>query len=145
MLLISCGFVDINFDDIWYFLLGGVIGDVLISLVLLILNIFGIMFVLFFLWGVGIILLIGIFWLWIVEWIGECSIVVFVGLFNCLCGEKVECVKLVLVKFELLVEELELIFFVLMDIEIDELVLSLCCFNIYMLEECDVFDIYFEF
>lgn len=39
LILTSCGLADINFDDIWYFSSGGVIGDVLTSLSLPTLNI----------------------------------------------------------------------------------------------------------
>ncbi|EHE0024698.1 DNA translocase FtsK [Vibrio cholerae] len=144
VLLTSCGLADINFDDIWYFSSGGVIGDVLTSLALPTLNILGTTLVLLFLWGAGITLLTGISWLRIVEWIGERSIAAFVGLFNRLRGEKAERVKPALVKPELPVEELEPTFSGPMDTEVDEPAPSLRRFNIHMPEERDVPDIHFE-
>lgn len=51
LILTSCGLADINFDDIWYFSSGGVVGDVLTSLALPTLNILGSTLVLLFLWG----------------------------------------------------------------------------------------------
>lgn len=74
LILTSCGLADINFDDIWYFSSGGVIGDVLTSLALPTLNLLGTTLVLLFLWGAGFTLLTGISWLTIVEWLGEHAI-----------------------------------------------------------------------
>ncbi len=51
LILTSCGLADINFDDIWYFSSGGVIGDVLTNLALPVLNLLGTTLVLLFLWG----------------------------------------------------------------------------------------------
>ncbi len=50
LILTSCGLADINFDDIWYFSSGGVIGDVLTSLALPTLNVLGTTLVLLFMW-----------------------------------------------------------------------------------------------
>lgn len=58
VLLTSCGLADINFDDIWYFSSGGVIGDVLTSLALPTLNILGTTLVLLFCGG----------WHYLVDW-----------------------------------------------------------------------------
>ncbi|KEY91562.1 DNA translocase [Candidatus Photodesmus blepharus] len=69
--LTSCGLADINFDDIWYFSSGGVIGDVLTNLSLPTLNILGTILVFLFLWGAGFTLLTGISWLTVVECLGE--------------------------------------------------------------------------
>ncbi|MDN3610364.1 DNA translocase FtsK 4TM domain-containing protein [Vibrio ostreicida] len=71
LILTSCGLADINFDDLWYFSSGGVIGDVLTSLALPTLNVLGTILVFLFLWGAGFTLLTGISWLTIVDWIGE--------------------------------------------------------------------------
>ncbi|EDP58924.1 DNA translocase FtsK [Vibrio sp. AND4] len=71
LILTSCGLADINFDDIWYFSSGGVVGDVLTSLALPTLNLLGTTLVLLFLWGAGFTLFTGISWLKIVEWLGE--------------------------------------------------------------------------
>lgn len=71
LILTSCGLADINFDDIWYFSSGGVVGDVLTSLSLPTLNVLGTTLVLLFLWGAGFTLFTGISWLKIVEWLGE--------------------------------------------------------------------------
>lgn len=93
LLLTSCGLADINFDDIWYFSSGGVIGDVLTSLALPTLNVLGTTLVLLFLWGAGFTLLTGVSWLRIVEWIGQGSISLFSGLVNRLRGEKEETLE----------------------------------------------------
>ncbi|MCX2759198.1 DNA translocase FtsK 4TM domain-containing protein [Vibrio sp. Sgm 22] len=82
LILTSCGLADINFDDIWYFSSGGVVGDVLTSLALPTLNVLGSTLVLLFLWGAGFTLLTGISWLSIVEWLGECAIKFFISAVN---------------------------------------------------------------
>ncbi|ELO1812284.1 DNA translocase FtsK 4TM domain-containing protein [Vibrio fluvialis] len=92
LLLTSCGLADINFDDIWYFSSGGVVGDVLTSLALPTLNVLGTTLALLFLWGAGFTLLTGISWLNIVERLGESSIRGFHWLINRLRGEKEEIV-----------------------------------------------------
>ncbi|ENM5901222.1 DNA translocase FtsK 4TM domain-containing protein [Vibrio mimicus] len=137
VLLTSCGLADINFDDIWYFSSGGVIGDVLTSLALPTLNLLGTTLVLLFLWGAGFTLLTGISWLRIVEWIGDRSIAAFVGLFNRLRGEKAERVTPALVKPELPEEDLEPTFSLTTEpeVEVEEPSLSPRRFNIHMPEE----------
>ncbi|MGF1843238.1 DNA translocase FtsK 4TM domain-containing protein [Vibrio clamense] len=74
LILTSCGLADTNFDDIWYFSSGGVVGDVLTNLSLPVLNILGTTLVLLFLWGAGFTLLTGISWLSIVEGLGNGAI-----------------------------------------------------------------------
>ncbi|MGL4381058.1 MAG: DNA translocase FtsK 4TM domain-containing protein [Vibrio sp.] len=101
LLLTSCGLADINFDDIWYFSSGGVIGDVLTSLALPTLNLLGTTLVLLFSWGAGFTLLTGISWLRIVEWIGERSISAFIRVLSRLRGEKSERLIPELIKPEL--------------------------------------------
>lgn len=101
LILTSCGLADINFDDIWYFSSGGVIGDVLTSLALPTLNLLGSTLVLLFLWGAGFTLLTGISWLSIVEWLGTMSISLGVALINQLRGEKDEDIAPVLSPMEL--------------------------------------------
>ncbi|HGH6014260.1 TPA: DNA translocase FtsK 4TM domain-containing protein [Vibrio mimicus] len=137
VLLTSCGLADINFDDIWYFSSGGVIGDVLTSLALPTLNLLGTTLVLLFLWGAGFTLLTGISWLRIVEWIGDRSIAAFVGLFNRLRGEKAERVTPALVKPELPEEDLEPTFSLTTEsgVEVEEPLLNTRRFNIHMPEE----------
>ncbi|TXZ76809.1 DNA translocase FtsK [Vibrio mimicus] len=137
VLLTSCGLADINFDDIWYFSSGGVIGDVLTSLALPTLNLLGTTLVLLFLWGAGFTLLTGISWLRIVEWIGDRSIAAFVGLFNRLRGEKAERVTPALVKPELPEEDLEPTFSLTTEpeVEVEEPSLNTRRFNIHMPEE----------
>ncbi|ENM5893297.1 DNA translocase FtsK 4TM domain-containing protein [Vibrio mimicus] len=137
VLLTSCGLTDINFDDIWYFSSGGVIGDVLTSLALPTLNLLGTTLVLLFLWGAGFTLLTGISWLRIVEWIGDRSIAAFVGLFNRLRGEKAERVTPALVKPELPEEDLEPTFSLTTEpeVEVEEPSLNTRRFNIHMPEE----------
>ncbi|MCG3728030.1 DNA translocase FtsK [Vibrio cincinnatiensis] len=92
LILTSCGLADINFDDIWYFSSGGVIGDVLTSLALPTLNLLGTTLVLLFLWGAGFTLLTGISWLTIVEWLGEGGISAFQWLVNRFRGDAPELV-----------------------------------------------------
>lgn len=93
LLLTSCGLADINFDDIWYFSSGGVVGDVLTSLALPTLNVLGTTLVLLFLWGAGFTLLTGISWLSIVERLGDASIAAFHWLLNRIRGQKDELVE----------------------------------------------------
>ncbi|WP_159651881.1 DNA translocase FtsK 4TM domain-containing protein [Vibrio atypicus] len=93
LILTSCGLADINFDDIWYFSSGGVIGDVLSSLALPTLNVLGTTLVLLFLWGAGLTLLTGISWLTIVDWLGESAISGVTRLVNRLRGEREEVLE----------------------------------------------------
>ncbi|MDN3663694.1 DNA translocase FtsK [Vibrio agarivorans] len=88
LILTSCGLADINFDDIWYFSSGGVIGDVLTSLSLPMLNVLGTTLVLLFLWGAGFTLLTGLSWLTIVEWLGERAILACQAMLSKVRGEK---------------------------------------------------------
>lgn len=93
LILTSCGLADINFDDIWYFSSGGVVGDVLTSLALPTLNILGSTLVLLFLWGAGFTLLTGISWLRIVEWLGEGAIKLFTSAVNKARGQDQELLE----------------------------------------------------
>ncbi|WP_038172762.1 DNA translocase FtsK [Vibrio pacinii] len=93
LILTSCGLADINFDDIWYFSSGGVIGDVLTSLALPTLNLLGTTLVLLFLWGAGFTLLTGISWLSIVEWLGEKTIALLTALVNKVRGHDDEVIE----------------------------------------------------
>ncbi|MFZ3408893.1 DNA translocase FtsK 4TM domain-containing protein [Vibrio chagasii] len=93
LILTSCGLADINFDDIWYFSSGGVVGDVLTSLALPTLNILGSTLVLLFLWGAGFTLLTGISWLRIVEWLGEGAIKLFTSTVNKARGQDQELLE----------------------------------------------------
>ncbi|KOO03685.1 DNA translocase FtsK [Vibrio nereis] len=93
LILTSCGLADINFDDIWYFSSGGVIGDVLTTLALPTLNVLGTTLVLLFLWGAGFTLLTGISWLTIVDWLGSTAISLFTGLVNKIRGEHEEVLE----------------------------------------------------
>lgn len=93
LLLTSCGLADINFDDIWYFSSGGVVGDVLTSLALPTLNVLGTTLALLFFWGAGFTLLTGISWLSIVERLGDSSIAGLHWVLNRMRGEKDEIVE----------------------------------------------------
>lgn len=93
LILTSCGLADINFDDIWYFSSGGVVGDVLTSLALPTLNVLGSTLVLLFLWGAGFTLLTGISWLSIVEWLGERAIKLFTSVVNKARGQDQELLE----------------------------------------------------
>ncbi|WP_260259260.1 DNA translocase FtsK [Vibrio intestinalis] len=93
LILTSCALADINFDDIWYFSSGGVIGDVLTSLALPTLNVLGTTLVLLFLWGAGLTLLTGVSWLTIVDWLGATAIKAVTALFNRIRGEQDEMLE----------------------------------------------------
>lgn len=90
LLLTSCGLADINFDDLWYFSSGGVVGDVLSSLALPTFNILGSTLIFLFLWGAGVTLLTGISWLSIVEFLGDSVINTAQFIANKLRGEASE-------------------------------------------------------
>ncbi len=93
LILTSCGLADINFDDIWYFSSGGVIGDVLSGKAIPYLNLLGTTLVLLFLWGAGFTLLTGISWLSIVEWLGGLAIGAFMALLNLIRGDAREDIE----------------------------------------------------
>ena len=93
LILTSCGLADINFDDIWYFSSGGVIGDVLTSLALPTLNVLGTTLVLLFMWGAGFTLLTGISWLEIVDGLGHFSLRVATSLLNKIRGRRDETIE----------------------------------------------------
>ncbi|EGX7687106.1 DNA translocase FtsK [Vibrio parahaemolyticus] len=93
LIMTSCGLADINFDDIWYFSSGGVVGDVLSSLALPTLNVLGTTLVLLFLWGAGFTLFTGISWLKIVEWLGDRSLAVLAAIANKFRGSEQETLK----------------------------------------------------
>ncbi|WCE31225.1 DNA translocase FtsK [Vibrio sp. SCSIO 43137] len=90
VILTSCGLADINFDDIWYFSSGGVIGDVLTSLALPSLNVLGSTLVFLFLWCAGLTLLTGISWLSVVEWLGNGALSLAAWLVNAVRGTPAE-------------------------------------------------------
>ncbi|HIF5858003.1 TPA: DNA translocase FtsK 4TM domain-containing protein [Vibrio parahaemolyticus] len=93
LIMTSCGIADINFDDIWYFSSGGVVGDVLSSLALPTLNVLGTTLVLLFLWGAGFTLFTGISWLNIVEWLGDRSLAVLAAIANKFRGSEQETLE----------------------------------------------------
>lgn len=74
LFLTSCGLADLNFDDIWYFSSGGVIGDVVANMALPLFNLLGATLVLMFFWAVGFTLFTGISWLTIVDTLGETTL-----------------------------------------------------------------------
>ena len=71
LLLTSCGLADLNFDDIWYFSSGGVVGDVVSNISMPLLNVLGTTLVLMFIWAIGFTLFSGISWISIVDTLGE--------------------------------------------------------------------------
>ncbi|PWI33898.1 cell division protein FtsK [Vibrio albus] len=93
LILTSSGLAALNFDDIWYFSSGGVVGDVLTSLALPYLNLLGSIIVFLFLWGAGFTLLTGISWLSIVEWIGNISITATAWFLNKVRGSEKETLE----------------------------------------------------
>ncbi|PQJ93903.1 cell division protein FtsK [Aliivibrio sifiae] len=70
LFLTSCALADINFDDLWYFSSGGVVGDVLTSITTPVLNLLGSTLIFMFLWGAGLTLFTGVSWLTIVDNLG---------------------------------------------------------------------------
>ncbi|WP_415720855.1 DNA translocase FtsK 4TM domain-containing protein [Photobacterium ganghwense] len=78
----SCGLADLNFDDIWYFSSGGVIGDVVSNMALPLFNLLGATLVLMFAWAVGFTLFTGISWLNIVDFLGENTLKSMAGMLN---------------------------------------------------------------
>ena len=71
LFLTSCALADINFDDLWYFSSGGVVGDVLTSITTPVLNLLGSTLIFMFLWGAGFTLFTGVSWLTIVDNLGD--------------------------------------------------------------------------
>jgi DNA segregation ATPase FtsK/SpoIIIE, S-DNA-T family len=90
LFLTSCGLADLNFDDIWYFSSGGVIGDVVSNMTLPLLNILGTTLVLMFFWAVGFTLFTGISWLTIVDTIGDRTLRGISRLLNTVRSDKSE-------------------------------------------------------
>jgi S-DNA-T family DNA segregation ATPase FtsK/SpoIIIE len=82
LLLTSCGLANINFDDLWYFSSGGVVGDVLTNLAIPTFNVLGSTLIFLFLWGAGFTLFTGISWLTIVEWIGDLCVSLLQKIFS---------------------------------------------------------------
>ncbi|MGF1757339.1 DNA translocase FtsK 4TM domain-containing protein [Photobacterium sagamiensis] len=90
LFLTSCGLADLNFDDIWYFSSGGVIGDVVSNMTLPLLNILGTTLVMMFVWAVGFTLFTGISWLSIVDTLGDNTLGSLSWLMNKLRSDKSE-------------------------------------------------------
>lgn len=90
VLLTSCAMADINFDDIWYFSSGGVIGDVITSLALPMLNPLGTTIAMLFVWAAGMTLFTGVSWMSIVENLGNGAIAAAVALLNLFRGNSRE-------------------------------------------------------
>lgn len=65
------GIVSINFDDLFSFSVGGLVGDVISLVLILYFNIFGIILLLLCFCCVGFMLMMGIFWLLIIDKLGE--------------------------------------------------------------------------
>lgn len=86
----SCGLADLNFDDIWYFSSGGVIGDVVSNMALPMFNLLGATLILMFAWAVGFTLFTGISWLTIVDIIGETVLGSMAWLLNKVRSDKSE-------------------------------------------------------
>ncbi len=93
LFITSCGLADLNFDDIWYFSSGGVIGDVTTNLILPSFNLLGSTLVLMFLWAAGFTLFTGISWLSIVDFLGETTLNLLSAVVNRLRGTPTESHK----------------------------------------------------
>ncbi|PST91941.1 DNA translocase FtsK 4TM domain-containing protein [Photobacterium jeanii] len=90
LFLTSCSLADLNFDDIWYFSSGGVIGDVVSNMALPLFNILGTTLIMMFLWAVGFTLFTGISWLTIVDTLGESTLGSMAWLLNKVRADKSE-------------------------------------------------------
>ncbi|MEJ2763183.1 DNA translocase FtsK 4TM domain-containing protein [Photobacterium sp. MCCC 1A19761] len=90
LFLTSCGLADLNFDDIWYFSSGGVVGDVVANMALPLFNLLGATLVLMFFWAVGFTLFSGISWLTIVDTLGETTLGSLAWLLNKVRSDKSE-------------------------------------------------------
>ena len=71
LILTCCGLANVNFNDLWYFPAGGVIGDLVQGVTQPIMDPVGATLFLIFFWGVGFSLLIGQSWLTIAEVVGR--------------------------------------------------------------------------
>ncbi|OBT15988.1 cell division protein FtsK [Vibrio sp. UCD-FRSSP16_10] len=93
LIVTSCGLADLNFDDIWYFSSGGVVGDVIASLALPTLNTLGSTLVLLFFWGASFTLFTGISWLSMVEHIGQGTLSFVSYCLNFVRGDKEQVIE----------------------------------------------------
>ncbi|WP_420916198.1 DNA translocase FtsK 4TM domain-containing protein, partial [Photobacterium damselae] len=93
LLMTSCALADLNFDDIWYFSSGGVVGDVVSNITLPMLNVLGTTLVMMFLWAIGFTLFTGISWVSIVDTIGEKTIGSLTWILNKIRPDKSERIR----------------------------------------------------
>ncbi|MEC6796647.1 DNA translocase FtsK 4TM domain-containing protein [Photobacterium sp. S4TG1] len=93
LILSSCGLADLNFDDIWYFSSGGVIGDVVANISLPLLNVLGATLLLMFAWAIGFTLFTGVSWTTIVDQLGEKTLSSLTWLLNKLRSDKHEMMR----------------------------------------------------
>nr|WP_194164785.1 DNA translocase FtsK 4TM domain-containing protein [Photobacterium carnosum] len=93
LILSSCGLADLNFDDIWYFSSGGVIGDVVANISLPLLNVLGATLLLMFAWAVGFTLFTGVSWTTIVDQLGEKTLSSLTWILNKLRSDKHEMMR----------------------------------------------------
>ncbi|GAJ73052.1 LOW QUALITY PROTEIN: cell division protein FtsK [Vibrio sp. JCM 18904] len=93
LIMTSCGLADINFDDIWYFSSGGVVGGCVVPRFTYI-ECTRYTLVLLFLWGgAGFTLFTGISWLNIVEWLGDRALALIAALANKARGSEQEVLE----------------------------------------------------
>ncbi|WP_045149533.1 DNA translocase FtsK [Photobacterium angustum] len=93
LLLTSCGLADLNFDDIWYFSSGGVVGDVVSNISMPLLNVLGTTLVLMFIWAIGFTLFSGISWTSIVDTLGEKTLASLTWFLNKFRSDKHEVMR----------------------------------------------------
>ena len=93
LILSSCGLADLNFDDIWYFSSGGVIGDVAVNISLPLLNVLGATLLLMFVWAIGFTLFTGVSWITIVDQLGEKTLSSLTWILNKLRADKHEMMR----------------------------------------------------
>ncbi|PSU80373.1 cell division protein FtsK [Photobacterium phosphoreum] len=93
LILSSCGLADLNFDDIWYFSSGGVIGDVVANITLPLLNVLGATLLLMCSWAIGFTLFTGISWTTIADLLGEKTLASLTWILNKLRSDKHEIMR----------------------------------------------------
>ncbi|OBU24581.1 DNA translocase FtsK 4TM domain-containing protein [Photobacterium aquimaris] len=93
LVLSSCGLADLNFDDIWYFSSGGVIGDVVANISLPLLNVLGATLLLMFAWAIGFTLFTGVSWVTIVDQLGAKTLSGLTWILNKVRSDKHEIMR----------------------------------------------------
>ncbi len=93
LLLTSCGLADLNFDDIWYFSSGGVVGDVVSNISMPLLNVLGTTLVLMAIWAIGFTLFTGVSWTSVADTLGEKTLSSLTWFLNKFRSDKYEVMR----------------------------------------------------